>query len=121
MTTTFKQVTFEAGEYVKPKNLKPGTVIHGIFIETSINPKNQAVSHKIKLMNSDREILLSGVAFLNALMAKVQPGAEVKIKYLGMQECPGGQWKGTQSHQFEVSVAETVSSNHELSAEEIPF
>lgn len=114
-----EQVMLSKGDttYIKPKDLKVGTTISGTY-RGSFEDKYEKLNHKIGQDDGTTKVI-NGTGLLNALLEKVAVGAKVDIVYKGKSQITSGQYKGTDSHSFDVFVINEGDKENETVAPKV--
>lgn len=83
-----------------------GVVAEGIYEGTVPNNFDEGkVDYKVRAENGDLTIL-NTVGSLKTQMEKIEPGAYVRISYLGKAAMKGGKFAGKLSHRVIVEIAD---------------
>lgn len=80
--------------------LSIGDSVSGIYQSSAVDQYGKT-AYSIELGNGKTQVV-TGAGNLGRQMAEVTPGTYVQITYNGKQEMKSGQWKGKESHQFQV-------------------
>ncbi len=94
------QLSGGATTYIKPKDLKAGATITGVY-RGSFEDKYEKLNHRIEQEDGSQKVI-NGTGQLNALLAKVAEGTKIDVVYKGTSTIASGQYKGTKAHTFEV-------------------
>lgn len=112
-----------ATTYIKPKDLKKGTVITGTYAG-SFEDKYEKLNHRLSQEDGSTKVV-NGTGQLNALMAKVKIGTPVELVYEGTSAIQSGQYKGTKAHSFKVFTLNSGAGQSAVAAgpgkSEFPF
>jgi hypothetical protein len=88
-----------------PKNpfkiLEVGQTIQGVYERFFTSGKFENNTYLIRIPSGEL-IGLPGAGSLQKAMDKLEFGSKVKITYNGMSEIKGGEWAGTNAHNFTV-------------------
>jgi hypothetical protein len=88
-----------------PKNpfkiLEPGQTIVGVYERFFTSGKFENNTYLIRLPSGEL-VGIPGAGSLAKAMNKLAFGSKVKITYRGMSEIKGGEWAGTNAHNFTV-------------------
>lgn len=105
-----EQVKLSGGAttYIKPKDLKAGTTISGLY-RGSFEDKYEKLNHRIEQADGTQKVI-NGTGQLNALLAKVSEGTKVDVVYKGKSAIASGEFKGTMAHNFEVYTVKEDSN-----------
>lgn len=103
----WKKVTLGAASdlnaaFLKPSEMKKGQTIQGTFLG-SYTDQFDRLAHRIQV-SEDSVIIINGTGQLNALLAQVNPGTEVRITYKGKVQISSGKNRGKSAHTFEVEA-----------------
>jgi hypothetical protein len=111
MPQTLKDVgQMEEIPYLKPKDMTPGLVIEGTFLNTSVNSEDfdkPAYTYYVETANG--KVGINGSGHLNYLMARVPENTYVRIEYVGLQKIKGAKKGSKPAHQFRVQIPEGVA------------
>lgn len=108
------QLSGGATTYIKPKDLKAGATIAGVY-RGSFEDKYEKLNHRLEQADGSQKVI-NGTGQLNALLAKVTEGTSIEVVYKGTNTITSGQYKGTKAHTFEVYKVENEESNAAVSA-----
>lgn len=90
-------------EYVKPKDLKAGDTIEGIYRGSFVD-KYEKDNFRVEQADGITKVI-NGTGLLSKLFAEVSEGTPVKVVYDGTNVLKTGQYKGTKAHSFKLLIA----------------